>query len=218
MVKILSQSEDIITYLGQSGFLLQDENTNLVLDPGKKTDPSIPIDIIYATHDHFDHVNGIEPILKKNPGAILIGNSQVIKKFKHLTDNLQIAESEKNIELKSWRLSFFKFRHGIFSNVKNLGVIVENIGFKFGHVGDAVEFKAFYQKNLDLLALPISGIFAASPTRVVRELNEFNTIPKTIIPIHWLFRRPKKFCKNLIEKFPNTRCIIPEKGKKIKIL
>jgi len=187
-----------------------------VLDPGEKIDPSIPIDIIYATHDHFDHVNGIKPILKMNPGAMLIGNSQVIKKFKHLTENLQIVESEKSIELKSWRLSFFKCRHGIFSNVKNLGVIVENFGFKFGHVGDAVEFKAFYQKNLDILALPISGFFAASPIRVVRELNEFNTIPKTIIPMHWLFRRPKKFCQKLIKKFPDTRCIIPEKGRKLK--
>ncbi|MFX1282592.1 MAG: MBL fold metallo-hydrolase [Promethearchaeota archaeon] len=211
----MSQSEVTITYLGQSGFLLQDGNTNLVLDPGKKIDPSIPIDIIYATHDHFDHVNGIKPILKTNPGAILIGNNQVIKKFKHLTDNLQIAESEKNIKVKSWHLSFFKFRHGIFSNVMNLGLIVENLEFKFGPVGDAVEFKAFYQKNLDILALPISGFFAASPTRVFRELKEFNSIPKTIIPMHWLFRRPRKFCKKLMKKFPDIRCIIPEKGEKL---
>jgi hypothetical protein len=47
---------------------------------------------------------------------------------------------------------------------------------------------------------------------VVRELEHFKTAPRYVIPMHWLFRSPRKFYQLLEKELPGIGCIVPEKG------
>ncbi len=66
----------IITYLGQSGFLLEYEKSKLIIDPASKKAGNRDGDIMYCTHKHFDHIGGANVFMERNPSAILVCNEQ----------------------------------------------------------------------------------------------------------------------------------------------
>ena len=96
--------------------------------------------------------------------------------------------------------------------VENTGVVINEGDFSFGHPGDAVNLEGFYHYDLDLLAVPIGGAFTASPNRIIDEITHFKKYPKRLVPMHWLVRSPKSFCKKIVERFPEIECIVPAKG------
>ncbi|MHA2363277.1 MAG: hypothetical protein ACXAC7_04925 [Candidatus Hodarchaeales archaeon] len=89
-------------------------------------------------------------------------------------------------------------------------MIVRNNSFSFGHAGDSVEFQGFSNEKLGFFAVPIGGLFTASPGRALNELKLFKQPPSIVIPIHWLFRRTNRFCKKFQKLFPESRCIMPK--------
>ncbi|MFX1513459.1 MAG: MBL fold metallo-hydrolase [Promethearchaeota archaeon] len=199
-----------IKFLGQSGFLLQQESTNLLIDPRNKKAGNVSGDIVYVTHNHTDHTGGVKSFLKRNPEAKFICNEQVASSFTKWPDRTIIATPGETIVQGEWKLKFIKGRHGLFSSVQNIGIIVQNEDISFGHAGDSVDFQGFGKKHVDVFAVPIGGIFTASPKRVLIELQDFDLPIPTIIPMHWLFRRPRKFCEKLRKSFPESKCVIPE--------
>ena len=52
-----------------------------------------------------------------------------------------------------------------------------------------MHFQGFSQEKMDILAIPISGLFAASPKRALNELKSFSQPLPIIIPMHWLLRK-----------------------------
>ncbi|MFW9998406.1 MAG: MBL fold metallo-hydrolase, partial [Candidatus Odinarchaeota archaeon] len=187
-------------------------NSKLLIDPRNKKVGDIDGDIVYATHYHSDHTAGIENFLKRNTVAVLICNEQVKHRFKKWNDRIILAVPGEEVVHGPWKLAFFNFRHGFFRGVQNVGVVVRINGVKFGHPGDAVEFKSFYQEQLDVFATPIGSLFAASPRKAIAELKHFSSPLPVVVPIHWLMRNPGKFCKSLGEQL-DCRCIVPENGK-----
>ncbi|MFW9905045.1 MAG: MBL fold metallo-hydrolase [Candidatus Thorarchaeota archaeon] len=201
-----------ITYLGQSGFMLKENSSTLLIDPSKKKNGEISGDIAYVTHNHFDHTRGVEPFLKHNPEAVLICNEQVADQFKKWQERIILVNFGDEIQRDGWNFKFIEGRHGLFSGVQNTGVIVQTSNLNFGHVGDSVDFKGFSQEKIDYFAIPISGIFAASPKKALKELEKFKHPLPTIVTMHWLWRNPRVFCKRLKAKFPDSRCIVPVEG------
>jgi L-ascorbate metabolism protein UlaG (beta-lactamase superfamily) len=199
-----------ITYLGQAGFMLQENSSTLLIDPGNKKDGEISGDIVFVTHNHFDHTRGVNPFLKHNSEAVLICNEQVANQFKKWQERIIPINSGDEIQRNGWNFKFIEGRHGLFSGVKNTGVIVQTSKLNFGHVGDSVDFNGFSQERIDFFAIPICGIFAASPKKALKELENFKRPLPTIITMHWLWRNPRGFCKRLKLKFPDSRCIVPK--------
>ena len=205
-------SQPSITFLGQSGFILEYQGHKLLIDPQTKAAGTRPGNIVYSTHQHFDHVGGVNSFLEHNPEAILIGNPQVATKFGHWGARVTTVNAGDKLTHGPWDFEFIQEPHGFFKNQINLGIIVRTEGFAFGHVGDAVRFDGFAQTRLDVLAVPIVGGFTASPKRAVNELSKFNEPLPTIVPMHWMFRSPKGFCKRLKARLPQAHCIIPDKN------
>lgn len=206
-----------ITFLGQSGFLLQESNSSLLIDPNKKKVGDVPGDIVIATHHHPDHTGGVETFLKRNPEAVFICNKQVADHFEKWRERIVLAVPGEKIEQNPWKLRFLKGRHGLFSKVQNTGVIIQTPSLSFGHVGDSVDFQEFSQEKMDIFAIPIGGIFTASPKRALKELKSFSQPLPVIIPIHWLLRNPRGFCKRFITVFPDGRCVVPKDGESVTI-
>lgn len=159
---------------------------------------------------------GVEPFLNTNPEAKFVCNEQVADKFKKFRERIILAIPGEEILEGNWKLKFIEGRHGLFSKVQNTGVIIETPSVIFGHAGDTVDYQGFVGEKMDLFALPISGIFTSSPKKALKELSVFQTPLPIIIPIHWLWRNPKRFCKKLCTIFPSSRCIVPMDGEEIK--
>jgi L-ascorbate metabolism protein UlaG (beta-lactamase superfamily) len=206
-----------ITFLGQSGFLLQYQDSSILIDPQNKAAGDRKGDIVYCTHNHSDHVGGVNVFMQQNPVAFLMGSTHVAKSFRHWTHRTIVVRSGEFVQQGPWTLRFIQAPHGFFKGTMNLGVIIRTEDFAFGHVGDAVQFDGFAKTKLDVLAVPISGGFTASPKKAIEELKKFETPLPTIIPIHWVLRNPSGFCKRLLNAIPEVKCIVPEKNTALSI-
>lgn len=205
-----------ITYLGQSGFYFETADSKLLLDPRDKKSGNLKGDLVYCTHNHFDHTGGVETFLTKNQEAVLIGNEQVTSSYSQFGDRVKTVKEGESFEFKSHSFLFSRLRHGVFKSVYNLAVEIRIGDFAFAHCGDAVSFEGFPSTTVDVLAIPIGGAFAASPTKALElVLNLPEPVP-TIIPMHWLMRSPESFCKKLHDAKPDVNCVVPSNGEPLK--
>jgi L-ascorbate metabolism protein UlaG (beta-lactamase superfamily) len=204
-----------ITYLGQSGFALTSNNSLLLIDPSRKDDGELDGSVLYCTHNHSDHTGGVGQFLRRNPGARMLCSSQVSSRFPEFRSRTDIVQPDTARSQGPWQLEFVQGQHGLRRGVMNLGVLVSDSQLVFGHPGDTVTLEPYYEKEIDILAVPIGGIFTASPTKILQELTRFKTYPRTVIPMHWLVRNPEKFCRQLSERFPEIQCRVPVKGKAV---
>ncbi len=206
-----------ITYLGNSGFLLDYQDSSLIIDPQNKRSGDRKGDIVYCTHNHPDHIGGINVFMEQNPVAFLIGNIEVAKKFSKWTHRTIVVHDGEFIQQIPWNLRFIQEPHGLAKGKMNLGVIVRADEFTFGHVGDAVRLGGFAGAKLDVLAVPIFGGFTASPKRIIEELKKFVPPLPTIVPMHWVYRNPTKFCEQLKREIPDVACLVPTKNETLPI-
>jgi L-ascorbate metabolism protein UlaG (beta-lactamase superfamily) len=204
-------SELEVRFMGQSGFLLSKGGSSILIDPTDRRSGEVDGDIVYCTHNHPDHVSGIATFMDRNPDAVLVANYQVIDRYRQYPDRTVVAEDGASHLQGEWEFSFIEAKHG-FLNPLNLGVVIRNGGDSFGHCGDAVDFSGFASTQLDTLAIPITGMFTASPTRALSELKRFEQPLPVIVVMHWVFRDPHGFSERLSSMFPGARCIVPVKG------
>jgi L-ascorbate metabolism protein UlaG (beta-lactamase superfamily) len=209
--------ELIITYLGQSGFLLEADGSKMLIDPQDKKSGDREGDFVYCTHNHFDHTRGVKPFLRRNPEAFLVGNDQVVDSFSEFGDRTRQVKSGDNFDYGPWKLEFLQLRHGVFRSVNNLAVIVRVQDLVFIHCGDAVSFEGVTEYLPNVLAVPICGGPAAKPSTILKMLKYFKKLYPIIIPMHWLFRNPNKLCRKIHETFPEIRCIVPKNGEEVNI-
>jgi L-ascorbate metabolism protein UlaG (beta-lactamase superfamily) len=200
-----------IKYLGQSGFQLFKDDSAILIDPGNKIAGDTTGDLVYCTHQHIDHTGGINSFMERNPEAILLTNEQVSKQFKKYQDRTVLAYDGETYHHGLWEFQFVESKHGLLTDL-NLGVIIRNGDDSFGHCGDTVTFEGFSSHQIDSFAIPITGLFTASPSKAISELRNFKKPLPIIVVMHWVFRDPNKFCKRLSIEFPGTRCIVPHKG------
>lgn len=201
-----------ITYLGQSGFALASSDSVLLIDPSRKEDGEIDGTVLYCTHNHSDHTGGVIPFLRRNTDAIMVCNSQVSSKFPEFKSRTEIVQPDTTRSQGPWKLEFVQCQHGLRKGVMNLGVLVSDGQQVFAHPGDTISMQGYYEKEIDILAVPIGGIFTASPNKILHELTLFKKYPKAVVPMHWLMRNPSKFCRQMSDRFPEIRCHVPVKG------
>ena len=202
----------IITYLGQSGFKLEHSNSTLIIDPSNKESGNHDGDIMYCTHKHNDHIGGVDTFLERNSSAILVCNQQTADKFTQWGDRVKIVNDGETYENGPWLFRFMLLKHGIFRGMQNLATIITASDFSFAHCGDAVEFPNFPPEQVDVLAIPIGGGPTAGPGSVLKMVKDLQEPRPTIVPIHWLFRKPEGFCKKLREQIPDVKCVVPSVG------
>ncbi|MHA2158740.1 MAG: MBL fold metallo-hydrolase, partial [Candidatus Thorarchaeota archaeon] len=156
-----------ITYFGQSCFYIETADSKILVDPQNKKRGNLEGDLVYCTHKHFDHTGGVATFLRNNEDAILVGNEQITSTFSQFGERVKTVNDGETFEFRSIKLSFTKLRHGLFKSVNNLAVEIQIGDFAFAHCGDAVSFDGFPTSNVDVLAVPIGGAFAASPKKAL---------------------------------------------------
>lgn len=184
-----------ITYLGQSGFLIETAGKSLLFDPFISANElashidinTVPADYILLTHGHSDHVLDAEAIAKRT-GAKIISNFEIVSWYE-----------EKGIEGHpmnlggSWEFEFgtVKYVNAIHSSVlpdgtyggNPGGFIISNDEGTFYHAGDTaltmdMKLIPLTVPKLDFAILPIGDNFTMNykDAVIASQFIECNTI------------------------------------------
>jgi L-ascorbate metabolism protein UlaG (beta-lactamase superfamily) len=183
-----------LEWYGHSCFLLTLQNgAKILIDPydTSKLPYSLPhenVDLIFSTHDHFDH-NAVHAVPAT---TILRADGREPKFFGTLSGSKILSDGSTEVDLSGDKLvcqtvpSFHDEQKG--SQRGGNGIIRFNVdGITFVHVGDlgdtlsAEQIKAL--QPVDVLMIPVGGFYtidAARARKVVQELS-----PKIVIPMHF---------------------------------
>ncbi len=163
----LNGKEVQITYVGNSGFLINIGDKKILIDalfkgfrgqynlPQKVQDkltlaqaPFDDVDLILVTHAHGDHINPdmVRQHLKNNSKAIFVSTQQMVKALNGFTDrciafNPTKEKSERKV-INGIRIETFYLPHGTNSKIINIGFLVSVNGVTFFQTGDA-DFEQF---------------------------------------------------------------------------
>lgn len=183
-----------VEWYGQSCFLLTLQNgAKILLDPFDTTRipytlPHEAVDLIFSTHDHFDH-NAVKAVPAK---TILRATGAKPTFFGTLAGAKILPDSSTQVDLKGVPLicttipSFHDDRRGGMRGVN--GIIrftVENLTFvHLGDLGDSLSADQIARlKPVDVLMIPVGGYFtidAEQAKKIVAALN-----PKIVLPMHY---------------------------------
>jgi L-ascorbate metabolism protein UlaG (beta-lactamase superfamily) len=161
-----------IIWRGHAFFEILTKTKKIAIDPfsekiGLKA-PKIKTDILLITHDHYDHnekkvVSGDYFLIDK-PGEYEIGGIFIY-----------------GIE------SFHDDKEGK-ERGKNTIYVIEAEGLRICHMGDFGQKELTERQkekllSLDILMIPIGGVYTIGPKEAVKIINEIE--PKIVIPMHY---------------------------------
>lgn len=194
-----------ITWLGQAGFLFQNENLTIMIDPYlsdsvEKVNPKnyrrvavdtrffdIAPDIMIFTHNHLDHYDPetASHFLGEHTESVVLSPNSVwneIRKFGG-SNNYVLFNRHTEWTEKGVRLIAVKAEH---SDISAIGVIIDDGNKKYYITGDTLYNTEIFEDmpdNIYVLFLPINGVGnnmnMVDAKRFCERIN-----PQFVIPMH----------------------------------
>jgi len=169
-----------ITWLGQSGFLIEAKGVKILMDPaGPKLAYSakpVAADIVTVSHEHFDH-NAIE--MAEGKPIVLRG----LKSGGADWNNVQFQD--KGVTIRSVG-TFHDEAQGA-KRGKNAVFIIEIEGLRVAHTGDLGHVLSAQQVQaigpVDILFICIGGRFTIGPEEAKTVIGQLK--PRLAIPMHY---------------------------------
>ena len=215
-----------VTWFGHSAFEIEIGGKIVLVDPWLNGNPTSPVkasdltkaDIVYATHDHGDHLGDAFGICKRTNATFVavveLGNHAKENGVKNVV-GLNIGGS---LEIKELRLRVVQAIHSA-SKGTPTGVMMEGEGKTVYHVGDTGLFgdmRLFGElRKLDLVLVPIGGYYTMDARDAAEAVKMLK--PKTVIPMHYktfpvLAQSADEFAKNVKEKVPKVKVVVLDPG------
>ncbi|WP_183358582.1 MBL fold metallo-hydrolase [Garicola koreensis] len=176
-----------ITHLGHASVLVEAAGTRVLMDPGSFSDlwhDLEGLDAVLITHQHADHIDPehTPELIEDNPQAVVhtaddVHHSLLLPRAEPVTAGQRLTIGGLDVEAVGGDHAVI---HADIPRVHNIGFVIRAEGEPaFFHPGDALDSAP---SNIDILALPIMGPWAAMKEHVdfVRALD----VPKHSIPIH----------------------------------
>jgi L-ascorbate metabolism protein UlaG (beta-lactamase superfamily) len=211
-----------LTWLGHSVVLIvTPKGTTILIDPFLEHNPSYPkdyklpekIDLILATHGHFDHIADVVPTAKKT-GATVVGMYELVSWFQskgvektigmnlggsytHGDVTLTMVEAKHSSGIQDGdKVVYGGAPAGFILTIENGPVLL--------HAGDTTVFSdmkliaELYKPEIGML--PIGGHFTMGPREAAVAAKYLSL--KTVLPLHWgtmpeLAGTPDELQKNL---------------------
>ena len=169
-----------LTKLDQSGILLEQGSSKLLIDPVHITTPLPPladVAVLVITHKHIDHFRPeiVTKIVTNNPNIRIFTTADASPDIPGAT----IVSAGESIEVADFTLQFFGADHAAVLEGQipcaNIGVLVNGT---FAHPGDSFDPPPSATQTL---AVPISGpwLKASESVAYIQSIK-----PQTVIPIH----------------------------------
>lgn len=181
-----------IRWLGHASFHIEGSK-QVVIDPWLDGNPACPIgveelpgaDVVLLTHDHFDHVADLEPVLKKT-GATLVAIHEIAEAFGEKGYTTEGCGIGGTVEVAGIKVHVVNAVHSC-SQGAECGFIVEMDGKQLYHLGDTGLFGdlALYGRwfDVDLAMVPIGDRYTMGPRSAAEAVRMIGC--KRAIPIHY---------------------------------
>lgn len=184
-------------------------------DPFKIEDNSNDADMIFITHDHYDHfdINSINKV--KNENTIIVAPKSMEEDIRTISfkDYIFLNPNEEviidNINIKT--IPAYNLDKNFHPRGNNwLGYIITYNNISYYVAGDTDRTEEAEAVNCDIAFIPIGGYYTMDvieATELVRKIN-----PKVVIPIHYgsIIGNPS-YGKELQEELANTEIEVVEK-------
>ena len=171
-----------IHWLGHAGFRIDGDKV-IYFDP-YQIESGPQADLIFISHDHFDHcspedvakIQGPETIIitEKDSAGKLTGDVRVIKPGETL-----VMDGVKILGVPSYNTDkdFHPRRN------RWLGFLVEMSGISIYHSGDTDFIPEMKELNVDIALLPVSGTYVMTADQAVKAALAIG--PELAIPMHY---------------------------------
>ena len=180
----------------QSGFQITFENLIIYIDPFKIPKNSPKANIIFISHEHFDHLDKKSIEIIQDRETVIVGNSLVRKVLENIENFIEVQPCSSGTinNIKFTCVSAFnknKFNEeGIPYHPKEnngIGYILDfnkNERIRLFHMGDTdFEIGEHSIPEIDILLIPVSGTYVMTPQEAIIAANTIN--PKLAIPMHY---------------------------------
>lgn len=171
-----------IVWLGHDSFRIDAKKT-IYFDPYQiSTGPKA--DLIFVSHDHFDHCSPGDVAKIKGPDTIIVTEKDSAKKLAGDVRVITPGESIQVDEIKIEAVPSYNTDKD-FHPKKNawLGFIVEVEGVKIYHTGDTDFIPEMKDIEVDIALIPVSGTYVMTADQGVEAALAIN--PKLAIPMHY---------------------------------
>jgi len=174
-----------IEWLGHASFRIRNDLI-IYFDPYILDDNPPKADIIFVSHDHFDHKDDENIRKLSREDTIIVGPKQVTKDYK----NSITVKPYDEIEVKGLKVKAFpaynpnKPFHPKDKGYVGFIVTYENV--KIYHPGDTElipEMKELSKENIDVAFLPIGGTYVMDVEQALKAIEYIR--PKYVIPMHY---------------------------------
>lgn len=201
-----------ITINCQSSIKISDDKI-IYFDPYKITEDNHDADLIFITHDHYDHYDpeSIRNIMKETTKIIIPDKMApiVLKDFKReniigvLSDNAYELEDIQVETIKSYNIN--KQFHPVSNNW--VGYILTIHNERIYIAGDTDITEENKKVKCDIALIPIGGTYTMDAKEATELINIIK--PKTVIPTHYITvvgtKQDEETFKSLLDK--SIECI-----------
>jgi len=176
-------------WLGHSSFRL-DASKVIYFDPWKISGDSKKADIIFISHEHFDHFSLEDVRLISSKETVIVTDKTVSRKLEKEKSNykeIKALSPGDNVEISGIKIqaaASYNLNKPFHSKEsKNLGFIVTIDGVSIYHAGDTDNIPEMKDYRCDIALLPVSGTYAMTSQEARQAALAIK--PKTAIPMHY---------------------------------
>ena len=179
-----------IECLGHATIKIKDNGKIIYFDPFKIKEASNDADIIFITHEHYDHFSEEDIIkVKKENTKIVLTEDIYLRALELGFSETNIMQVEPN---KSYIIENIKFDTVLSYNVNKqfhpkqnnwVGYIIEINNVKYYIAGDTDITEENKKVKCDVAFLPVGGTYTMTAEEAANLANEIQ--PKIVVPIHY---------------------------------
>jgi L-ascorbate metabolism protein UlaG (beta-lactamase superfamily) len=215
-----------ITWWGHAAFKIDIKGRTLLIDPFLDKNPTSPIkakevsqaDIVYATHDHADHLGEAIDICRRT-NAIFVAVAELAG-YAHENGVREVVGLNigGSAVIKGVKLTVTQATHTA-SRGAPTGVIIEDESKVIYHAGDTCLFGDMRiigeRHRIDVAIIPIGGYYTMDAKEAADAVKLLN--PRAVIPMHYgtmpvLAASADEFVRNVKERTPKVKTIVLKPG------
>ncbi len=182
-----------ISWLGHDSFLIKYDGNLIYIDP-YKIKPKGKADMVFVTHEHFDHLSldDLRKIVK--PETDIVAPEHCADKLRTLGMGIvKLVKPGDEFTLRginvkavpAYNVNKFRAPGEVYhpKKMEGVGYVLEVKGVKIYHAGDTDFIPEMKELEVDVALIPVSGTFVMTAEEAAEAVNTFK--PKVAIPMHY---------------------------------
>ena len=171
-----------IHWLGHDSFRI-DAGPTIYFDPFK-IDAGPVADIIFISHDHYDHCSPEDVAKIQGPETVIVTSQSCLQK---LTGNIQVVAPGDTLDVKGIPVRVvpaYNINKKFHPKTKGwLGFVIEIDGVRVYHAGDTDLIPEMREIQADIALLPVSGTYVMTAEEAAEAALTIK--PALAVPMHY---------------------------------